>query len=298
MGSPKFNIGKQLLSPSPPSSPIRQNIKPWKKLLYLQQSYPDNYTDKSFLSQLKRNTTVAKYSYLKLIDDFSLIVFYITNILLVILMFIGIYVHEWDPTLSIIITSLISTIILFIFQTSINLKSFILITFILLICSPILKSLTKSTSSDSIWAISFILSISNTIFHEYTNEKNDYKPITSTNISLSNAIVLASRLNSTLQVFLFILYSIQVNILLPLFDYKLRVSQYKKLHYILFSVLITITSYLIYNLLNYMFLIYWLISIVTILLIIPYYFLSLQRYKNELQGPWDIAKPKLLSKEM
>lgn len=70
---------------------------PWKKLLYLKQPYPDNYTDVSFLSQLKRNTTVAKYSYFQLVDDFILIVFYISCILLVDLMFIGIYAKGWDP---------------------------------------------------------------------------------------------------------------------------------------------------------------------------------------------------------
>ncbi|KAI5962622.1 GPI2 [Candida pseudojiufengensis] len=293
-------------------SPKSLEKPPWKKLLYLQQPYPDNYNDESFLSQLKRNTTVAKYSYLKLIDDFLLIMFYISCILLVNLLFIGIYLKNWNPIKPTIISSILSVIIYqFILKfhnfqrvsssiknLSINLKSFIIISFMILISSPILKSLTKSTSSDSIWAISFILNILNSIFFEYSsNEFTVYKPILSTNLSLSNSIVLASRLNSTIDVFLFILFAIEINILLPLFDSSFRnlktPPNLKILHYLVVFITFNLVNYWIYELLNYKFLIYWLISVIIIIFIMPGYFLFLQRYKNELQGPWDIAKPKI-----
>ena len=29
--------------------------KPWKKILYEEQDYPDNYVDESFLDELKKN---------------------------------------------------------------------------------------------------------------------------------------------------------------------------------------------------------------------------------------------------
>lgn len=273
---------------------------PWKKLLYLKQPYPDNYTDKSFLSQLKRNTTVVKYSYIKLVEDFSLIIFHISCILLVILTFKGIYIHNWDP----IKPTILSSAIWLLLSTStsnndrINIKSFILIIFILLILSPVLKSLTKSTSSDSIWAISFMLCVANVLLHDYTmNAANTWRrltphrPIISTNISLSNAIVLASRLNSTIEVFLFILFAIQIGIILPLFDAKLRQLNYKQVHLLIFIILFNLVNYMMYSILDYKFLVYWIIGAITMIIIIPAYFLSLQRYKNELQGPWDTARP-------
>ncbi|KAI5969899.1 GPI2 [Candida margitis] len=274
----------------------------WKKLLYLKQPYPDNYTDVSFLSQLKRNTTVAKYSYFQLVEDFILIVFYISCILLVNLMFIGIYSKNWDPVKPTALSTIICVIIYGLFRyhhslssisrSNLNLKSFVLISFMMLIVSPILKSLTKSTSSDSIWAISSILSIFNSMFYEYSSTKV-YKPTISTNISVSNAIVLASRLNSTSQVFVFMLFSIQVNILLPSYDANLRQSKkLKYLHYVIALSTFSLVNYWIYQLLNYKFLLYWLSSVLIVMFLMPAYFLSLQRYKNELQGPWDIAKPK------
>ena len=272
----------------------QQEQPSWKKLLYLQQPFPDNYTDQSFLSQLKRNTTVAKYSYKNLVQACSFIVFYISCILLVILMFIGIYEKQWDPIIPTLISTGISLVGFFSLKNlSMNMRSLMVITFILLIVSPILKSLTKSTSSDSIWAISCVLCLANSIFHDYSM-KVSYRPIVSTNISLSNAIVLASRLSTTLDVFLFVLFAIEVNILLPLFDAKIRLLGLETIHWPIAFLTFNLTSYLMYILLNYKFLVYWILSVFVMVVIMPIYFLSLQRYKNEIQGPWDVAKPKLM----
>ncbi|CAK9437301.1 uncharacterized protein LODBEIA_P16790 [Lodderomyces beijingensis] len=275
---------------------------PWRKLLYVKQPYADNYTDSSFLSQLKRNTTVAKYSYWQLVDDFSQIVFYISCILIVILMFIGIYEKKWDP----VVPTMTSTSILIPGFTALkyrasegavsssisSIRSYVLIAVILLIASPILKSLTRSTSSDSIWAISSMLCIANTLFYEYSTGKV-YRPIISTNISLSNAIVLASRLANTMEVFLFILFAIQVNILVPLFDASLRNTKRLTIfHHIVMVIVFSLASMWMWKLLNFKFLLYWLLSVIVIMLVMPAYFLSLQQYKDELQGPWDIARPK------
>lgn len=64
---------KQPHNPSQTSKAHRHKKRPWKKLLWVKQDYADNYTDSSFLSQLKRNSTVVTYSYWRLFRDFSLI---------------------------------------------------------------------------------------------------------------------------------------------------------------------------------------------------------------------------------
>jgi phosphatidylinositol glycan class C protein len=291
----------------------------WKKLLYLKQPYPDNYTDQSFLSQLKRNSTVAKYSPRKLVEDFSLILFHISSLLLVVLMFAGIYLHGWNlmvPTLIISILSVFGYIVVqqieeyskvkiqpkvksdvFIAEETSNIKSFVLIIFVLLVLSPVLKSLTKSTSSDSIWALSFLLCLSSTVFHDYamnisiTSSDLRYKPILSTNVSMSNAIVLASRLTSNSQVFFFLLFSIQANILLPYFDVCIRRFNLVTVHQIVFFALFQTVTCLVYMLVGLKFVMFWIFCAFGIIIGMPAYFLFLQRYKNELQGPWDIAKP-------
>lgn len=196
----------------------------WKKLLWLKQPYDDNYTDSSFLSQLKRNSTVVKYSYVKLVNDFSIIVLHLSSIMFVVVVFYGIYQLNWNPIKPTVIST-ICTLIGFIFyvvtlkiirnkelielqqfkinqlymvpSASTNLmkdgtdhddtledyltepsppdffetcKSSVLILLYLLTLSPVLKSLTNSTSSDSIWALSAWLCILNVMFNDYEIE--------------------------------------------------------------------------------------------------------------------------------
>lgn len=289
--------------------------QPWKKLLYLKQPYPDNYVDESFLSQLKRNSTVAKYSYWKLANDFDLIAFHISNLILVILVFTGIYQFSWNPILILSMSTFLS-ICGFIYWNYMvekmpcdaqaravgkslsianTVKSSVIIIFMFLILSPVLKSLTKSTSSDSIWTLSFMLCFLNAAFHDYAMNlsKLQYKPILSANLSLSNALVLASRLTSSIHVFCFVLFAVQVNILYPLFDFMIRKHAGNLQHRFIELVLSTVVNYLLYYLVGIPAMLCWIFAHIAITIVLPAYFLFLQKYKNELQGPWDIAKPVL-----
>lgn len=127
-------------------------------------------------------------------------------------------------------------------------KSALLIYFALLGLSPILKSLTKSTSSDSIWALATWLLMVNIFFFDYRSlapTKSSGRPVEnrstlssgtaasqprappfpsslSTNAALMASTVLASRLPSTSSVFSLTLFSIQVFGLFPVFRRHLR----------------------------------------------------------------------------
>lgn len=137
-------------------------------------------------------------------------------------------------------------------------RSACLIYFVLLGLSPILKSLTKSTSSDSIWALATWLLMINIFFFDYgsvyTPTKTPHEPLSpaaprrrsmevtaataapfnnsvrappfpsslSTNASLMASTVLASRLLTSTAVFSLSLFSIQVFGLFPVFRRHLR----------------------------------------------------------------------------
>ena len=111
-----------------------------------------------------------------------------------------------------------------------TIKSAILIYFTLLGLSPILKSLTRSTSSDSIWAMSFWLLAINVFFFDYSGSswtgigRHKKMPVASlsTNAALMASTVLASRLPSTGQVFSLTLFSIEVFGLFPVFRQHAR----------------------------------------------------------------------------
>lgn len=284
--------------------------KPWKKLLYQRQPYPDNFTDESFLDQLKRNTTVFRYSFWKLAEDFSLIAFYMSNMMMVYIAFACIHYEKWDPLAPTAVLSIFTLLGFFVwdrtrskplktasspytYTQSPKLKSFLLIIFILLVLTPVLKSLTRSTASDSIWALSFGVCLWNVFFHDYAIDPSisNYRPVVSTNLSLANGIVLASRLGSTLQVFCFLLIAIQVSILLPLFDFSLR-KHYSQWHHVLLMVVVTGVEFAVMGRIwGLPTLALWVCVQAVVVFGLPIYLLSLQRYKNELQGPWDHAKP-------
>lgn len=279
----------------------------WKKLLYLEQPYPDNYTHPGFLSQIKRNTTVAKYSYWHLVNHFSLIVLHLANVVVVELTFIGIYDNHWDPVVPMVIAAVAVVFGMALWdklgeksdgrstlETWNTVRSLLVVILIVLVLSPVLKSLTRSTSSDSIWALSLILCGFNMVCHDYAMDPHldAYKPILSTNLSLLNALVLASRLSSSLHVFCFVLFAAVVNILVPLFDVAVRRSKrYLLLHHGILFMLYSAVCIITYRLFGTGLLLVWLMTIAAIAFLLPAYFIRVQKYKNELQGPWDPAKP-------
>ncbi|KIW88757.1 uncharacterized protein Z519_10804 [Cladophialophora bantiana CBS 173.52] len=155
-----------------------------------------------------------------------------------------------------------------------TLKSASLIYFALLGLSPILKSLTRSTSSDSIWALATWLLIINIFFFDYGSLylpkkpgnagrvpgisnatatdpappqlSNTFRPppfpsSLSTNAALMASTVLASRLMTTTAVFSLTLFSIQVFGLFPVFRRHLHYNSFK-LHLLLTFALVTMST--------------------------------------------------------
>ncbi|KAJ9607445.1 glycosylphosphatidylinositol anchor biosynthesis [Cladophialophora chaetospira] len=155
-----------------------------------------------------------------------------------------------------------------------TLKSAGLIYFALLGLSPILKSLTRSTSSDSIWALATWLLIINIFFFDYGSLSIPKKPPTlarlsetsngatgnpsppqvsnafrappfpsslSTNAALMASTVLASRLMTTTAVFSLTLFSIQVFGLFPVFRRHLHYNS-ASLHLLLTFTLVTMST--------------------------------------------------------
>ncbi|GAB7351865.1 hypothetical protein MBLNU459_g2418t1 [Dothideomycetes sp. NU459] len=177
-------------------------------------------------------------------------------------------------------------------------KSALLIYCALLGLSPILKSLTKSTSPDSIWAMSSWLMIINVFTYDYgAGVEAKFPASLSTNAALMASTVLASRLPSTTHVFSLTLFSIEVFGLFPVFRRHLRHFSWRG-HLILtaFIVLgaggglcVTITGG------------GWKAAVIGVVLggiltclamgLTSWWLIGLQRYKNEIHGPWDPARP-------
>lgn len=271
----------------------------WRKLLWVKQPYPDNYVDSSFLSQLKRNSNVKPYSFWTLFCDSSVILIHLCSVAIFALVFLGIYSSQWNPVRLVAITTGLSIAGYGTWDflshgpkdRLVTLKSTILILFTLLALSPVLKSLTQSTSSDSIWSLTCWLCLANVLFSDYSfASRKAFKLMLSTNLALAAAIVLASRLRTTLSVFCFVLFSVEIFGVLPVFAHWLRTTSQIG-HWSLLTVLVMVTNIGLFLIGGWWALGVWLLAQILVMFIFPGWFLELQKYKNEIQGPWDPAKP-------
>lgn len=179
-------------------------------------------------------------------------------------------------------------------------KSAFLIYFALLGLSPILKSLTKSTASDSIWAMSCWLLIMNIFSFDYGSGEGagatKFPASLSTNAAVMASTVLASRLPSTTHVFSLMLFSMEVFGLFPIFRRQLRHISWTG-HVLLTLALVIAAGGAVGTTLRGG----WaaavvgsiLGSILTALAMggCSWWLISLQKYKNVVTGPWDPARP-------
>ncbi|KAK2597303.1 glycosylphosphatidylinositol anchor biosynthesis [Conoideocrella luteorostrata] len=189
-----------------------------------------------------------------------------------------------------------------------TIKSALLIYSTLLGLSPILKSLTRSTSSDSIWAMSFWLLAINIFFFDYSGGVGAKFPASlSTNAALMASTVLASRLLQTNQVFSLTLFSIEVFGLYPVFRRHVRHRSWR--YHVLQTALLVLGAGLGVGMVlgdakqgRWP----WKSGIVGMIFSVmisalatggcSWWLIGLQKYKNEIRGPWDPARPIIMSR--
>jgi phosphatidylinositol glycan class C protein len=189
-----------------------------------------------------------------------------------------------------------------------TIKSALLIWSTLLGLSPILRSLTESTSSDSIWAISFWLLAINIFFFDYSGGVGAKFPASlSTNAALMASTVLASRLPSTGQVFSLTLFSIEVFGLFPVFRRHIRHRSWR--YHVLQTTILVLGAGLGVGMVlgddkdgtwpwksGIVGMIFALVIAALATGGCSWWLIGLQKYKNEIRGPWDPARPIIMSR--
>lgn len=189
-----------------------------------------------------------------------------------------------------------------------TIKSASLIYFTILGLSPILKSLTRSTSPDSIWAMSFLLLAINIFFFDYSGGVGVKFPASlSTNAALMASTVLASRLPSTGQVFSLTLFSIEVFGLFPVFRRYARHRNWR--YHVALTVLLTIGAGGGMGLIlgegrdgvwpwksGLMGVFVGAFIVIVAMGASSWWLIGLQKYKNAMNGPWDQARPIIISR--
>ncbi|KAI0801276.1 phosphatidylinositol N-acetylglucosaminyltransferase [Fomes fomentarius] len=280
----------------------------WERVLWKKKPYPDNYVPRSFLASLSKNPNFRPYTYWHLVVLSCPISQHLASIFVFLAVFMRLQQCLLDPRALVWISSgvfLTGYIIWELLECSRagdgarakTLKASILVFLALMSLSPVLKTLTAATSSDSIWALSACLFILNALLADYTamkprsQQRERLTSVLSMNAAMSSSVVLASRLSDDLSVFGLILFSVQSFALFPMLRRRIQDTT-KWLQVVLTALISALSIILTYPLSNTAAYIY-ISCFIFVTFIAPAVLVWAQRYKNEIRGTWDPAVPKV-----
>ncbi|XP_068657241.1 phosphatidylinositol N-acetylglucosaminyltransferase subunit C isoform X1 [Aristolochia californica] len=281
----------------------------WKKVAYggMQPGYDDNYTDESFLAEMVMNANVVKRDFFKVMRDSVSISQY--------LCIVALLVCVWAHTLNFNIAEIyllvldvglliLGFLVLLLTARKLSLHLFskylLHISFFisgLYLLAPIYQTLTRSISSDSIWALAVSLLMVHLFLHDYSGSTIRppgalNNPTLTSNISLNASIVasvlIASRLPSRLHVFAIMLFSLQVFLFAPLVMYCIKRYSFKLHLWVSFFLTVGALG-VIFPLHRLLFALFFCL-LFFISVVCPYWLIRMHEYKFEINGPWDEAK--------
>lgn len=276
--------------------------KEWKKVLYEKQGFPDHYVDPSFLSELKKNVNLRCYTLVEAILAMTTVTQEISCTFIFVMIFVYLDYGIISPITTLIgigITTFILYIIYIIIEWKITMKSksmdmiisewksftvFLIFGYAL---SPILKTLTETISTDTIYAMVTCTMIAHLIFQDYGADAAIVSSTLSLNAAIFGAVCLASRLSSTTHAFTLLTSAAGIFVLAP-FMRKTIQKVSSKVQAVV-TVLLTILALLAVGSFSYICAILFTLLIFFINFICPFGFIYCQKYKENIYGPWDEA---------
>ncbi|GIY05520.1 phosphatidylinositol N-acetylglucosaminyltransferase subunit C [Caerostris extrusa] len=271
----------------------------WERVLFKKQNYPDNYVDASFLADLRKNVNLYKYTWWEAFTGISVVTHEISSTVLFVVTFF--YMQDDLFSISTIVSS-VGLLLLFcvflqqwrrndwwMFKISTlyeHAKSCIIFLTFGYMFSPILKTLTESVSTDTIYAMVFLMLIIHVLFQDYGADGALVSSTLSLNSALFAAVCLASRLSTVLHTFALVILAVMLFVLLPLLRRKLR----DDIPCLLFvtGIFLGIALTALINI-SVVCAILFMILCFCINVLFPALFIHHQKYKENIFGPWDEA---------
>nr|XP_033334889.1 phosphatidylinositol N-acetylglucosaminyltransferase subunit C [Megalopta genalis] len=263
----------------------------WHKNLYENYGLPDNYSDSSFLKQLRKNIKLNNITLTEAIMFGATICIQLNIVVLFVIVFVWLN-REWTTPDVIFVSSVILTVFGYLVyclkepNTLTKLTEDIRTVLIFLtfgyILSPVLKTLTETISTDTIYVMTILMFLTHLIFSKYGSLQISLSDSLSITSSIFGSLMLASRLASPSHAFSLLTVAVQCFVLLPFLLYKLSnkifISSFLTFSTLYFLLFISQT-------ISYVFM----ISVTFLHFICPYWYVQCQRYKDNIYGPWDEA---------
>lgn len=264
--------------------------KVWKKILYEQQGYPDNYTDKNFLRDLKKNIGIEYVNVYDAAKGGAIILEEICVVVIFLLIYVYLY-KEWaEPILVFVNSSLLTgcgyVIYCLKFNSGFNRLSHDLRTLLMylvlgLLFSPVVYKLTDTISTDTIYSSSGLMLLVHLIFFDYGVSAALVSKCISLSAVMFASISLSSRLLSAFHAFVLITTAIECFVLFPLLRKKINKPfcvSFLSVFFIIIPILwmISFLSFILFVL-----------ALLIVNVICPLLFVYYQKYKDNIYGPWD-----------
>ncbi|XP_063699532.1 phosphatidylinositol N-acetylglucosaminyltransferase subunit C [Culicoides brevitarsis] len=263
--------------------------KPWKKNLYENQGYEDNYTDPSFLKELATNKDLKIFDYREAVRGASRLVFQGSIVTFFLIIFYYLYDERISPS-AVFLYSSIATIFGFFcyigkeinVSTCVeNSRTGVCVLVFGYIFSPLLHTLTDSISTDTIFSTTGFVMFLHLVFYDYGISSFIVSKAISLNAAIFGAICLASRLSSSFHAFVLLTMSSEFFALGPILVDRIWTP------YLVLPAS-AVCSYFLYQISTPVLVTYlWFLFFLNI--VCPYIFWRQQENKKTIFGPWDEA---------
>lgn len=270
--------------------------KPWRKVLYDNEDFEDNYTDPSFLKELTRNKYVRIISYSEAMLGATKLTQQMTTVILFMLIFYFLYTDILRPE-TLMAQSTGATLVCYVYSIfrnrpalrSIldNSKTVLGVLVFGFLFTPLMHTLTTSISTDTIFSATFIMMVMHLIFADYGLDAFVVSKAISLNAAIFATICLSSRLATTFHSFVLLTVAIEAFVLLPVF---LRTSLNSKWLSVPFvCCCIASSAFLLYRFTIPPLLLTYLGLVGFVNVVCPVIFVKQQKHKDNKHGPWEEA---------
>lgn len=276
----------------------------WQKVLYERQPFPDNYVDRRFLEELRKNVHARKYQYWAVVFESSVVVQQLCSVCVFVVIWWyldeGLLAPHW-----LLGTGLASSLVGYVLFDAIDggegrrqsgrsrwadLKSALVFTAFTYGFSPVLKTLTESVSTDTVYAMAVSMLLGHLIFFDYGANAAIVSSTLSLNMAIFASVCLASRLPRALHAFIMVTFAIQIFALWPMLQRKLKARTPRS--YVGVTLLFALAAGAGLLSVSAVGAILFALLLLLISGLCPFYLIRLQLFKENIHGPWDEAEIK------
>ncbi|NWH69496.1 PIGC acetylglucosaminyltransferase, partial [Piaya cayana] len=276
----------------------------WRKVLYERQPFPDNYVDRRFLAELRKNVHAHRYRYGAVVFQSGAVVQQLCSVCVFALTWRYLELGALSPQ-RLFGAALASSLLGYVLFDAVDggagrresgrtrwadLKSMLVFIAFTYGFSPVLKTLTESVSTDTVYAMSALMLLGHLIFFDYGANAAIVSSTLSLNMAIFASVCLASRLPRSLHTFVVVTFAMQIFALWPMLQKKLKARAPRC--YIGVTVLFALAALVGLATISSVGAVLFTLLLLAISCLCPYCLIRLQQLKDNIHGPWDEAEIK------